>query len=204
MIRTFLAVELGDDLRNQIAMVQQDLRQRLGPESSKDFRITWVQPSSIHLTIRFLGETDEQLLGPMREAMATVRRSHQTIQIPIDRLQAFPNLRQPRVLWVGPSEQWLKSEAAKRLAALHQQIESCCRSFGFSTDDKPFTPHLTLARIKSGDRQVGQLLAQSGVCDRPFFVGAITVGALVLIKSKLRPTGPLYTKQWEVGEGSCD
>lgn len=197
MIRTFLAVELGDELRNQISLVQQDLRQQLDRESSKDIRITWVQPSSIHLTIRFLGDTDEQLVGQMREAMTTVRRSHPTIEIPIDRLQAFPNLQKPRVLWVGPSEQWFKSDAADRLAALHREIESCCRSLGFVTDDKPFTPHLTLGRIKAGDRQVGQRLAQSGVCDRPFSVGAITVGALVLMKSKLRPTGPLYTKLWE-------
>ncbi len=204
MIRTFLAVELGGDLRNQISLAQQDLRQRLDRESSKDIRITWVQPSSIHLTIRFLGDTDEQLVARLREAMATVRRSHPPIQIPIDRLQAFPNLRQPRVLWVGPSEQWFNSDAANRLAALHREIETCCRSLGFLTDDKPFTPHLTLARIKAGDRQVGQRLSQSGVCDRPLSVGAITVGALVLMKSKLRPTGPLYTKLWEVEEGSCD
>ena len=200
MIRTFLAVELGDELRNQISLVQQDLRQQLDCESSKDIRITWVQPSSIHLTIRFLGDTDEQLVSPMREAMVTVRRSHPSIQIPIDRLQAFPNLQKPRVLWVGPSEQWFKSDAAKRLTALHREIESCCRSLGFVTDDKPFTPHLTLARIKAGDRQVGQRLAQSGVCDRPFSMAAITVGSLVLMKSKLHPTGPQYTKLWEVGE----
>lgn len=204
MIRTFLAVELGDELRHRISLIQQDLRQQLDCESSKDIRITWVQPSSIHLTIRFLGDTDEQLVGQMREAMTTVRRSHATIQIPIDRLQAFPNLQKPRVLWVGPSEQWFKSDAADRLAALHQEIESCCRSLGFLTDDKHFTPHLTLARIKAGDRQVGQRLAQSGVCDRPFSMGSITVGSLVLMKSKLHPTGPQYTKLWEVGEGSCD
>ncbi|MBH0203307.1 MAG: RNA 2',3'-cyclic phosphodiesterase [Nitrospira sp.] len=202
MIRTFLAVELGDELRHRISLAQQDLRQRLDCESSKDIRITWVQPSSIHLSIRFLGDTDDRLLDPMREAMATVRRSHSTIQIPLERLQAFPNLRQPRVLWVGPSEQWFTSDAAKRLAALHREIESCCRALGFVTDDKPFTPHLTLARVKAGDRQAGQRLSQSGICDRPLSVGAIAVGAIVLMKSKLRPTGPQYTKLWEVGAGS--
>ena len=59
MIRTFLAVELSEDLRKQIALVQQDLQARLGGESSKSVRIAWVQPSSIHLTLRFLGDTDE-------------------------------------------------------------------------------------------------------------------------------------------------
>lgn len=198
MIRTFIAVELNEDLRQQIALVQQDLQSRLGDESPKAVRLAWVQPSSIHLTMRFLGDTDEQLLDPMREAMATVRRSHPTILIPIDQLQAFPNLRQPRVLWVGPPEEWIKSDAAKQLTALHREIESCCRSFGFVTEDKPFAPHLTLARIKAGDREVGQRLAQSGACDRALSVGVITVGPLVLMKSKLRPTGPVYTKLWEV------
>lgn len=199
MIRTFLAVELSEDLRKQIALVQQDLQARLGDESSKSVRIAWVQPSSIHLTLRFLGDTDEQVLDSMREAMATIRRSHPTIQIPIDRLQAFPNLRQPRVLWIGPSEPWLKSDAAKQLTTLHREIEACCRSLGFMTEDKPFTPHLTVARIKTGDREVGQRLAQSGACDRALSVGVLTVGPLVLMKSKLRPTGPVYTKLWEVG-----
>ena len=198
MIRTFLAVELSEDLRKQIALVQQDLQARLGDESSKSVRIAWVQPSSIHLTLRFLGDTDEQVLDPMREAMATIRRSHPTIQIPIDRLQAFPNLRQPRVLWIGPSEPWLKSDAAKQLTTLHREIEACCRSLGFVTEDKPFTPHLTVARIKAGDREVGQRLAQSAACDRALSVGVLTVGSLVLMKSKLRPTGPVYTKLWEV------
>lgn len=198
MIRTFLAVELSEELRKQIALVQQDLQSRLGGESSKAVRIAWVQPSSIHLTMRFLGDTDEQLLDLMREAMATVRQAHPTIQIPLDRLQAFPNLRQPRVLWVGPSEPWLKSDAAKQLTSLHRAIEACCRSLGFVTEDKPFTPHLTVARIKAGDREVGQRLAQSGACDRTLSVGTITVGPLALIKSKLRPTGPIYTKLWEV------
>lgn len=201
MIRTFLAVESSDEVRRHMSQLQQHLKDRLTLDLSKDVRVTWGQPNSFHLTVRFLGDTDEQLLGPMREALTTVRRSHPTIQIPLDRLQAFPNLRQPRVLWVGPSEPWLHSQAADQLAALHRAVEACCRSFRFPLDDKPFMPHLTLARIKAGERHVGQRLADSGVCDQPLSVGTITVGALVLMKSKLRPTGPQYTKLWEVGEG---
>ncbi|MDK2745449.1 MAG: RNA 2',3'-cyclic phosphodiesterase [Nitrospira sp.] len=202
MIRAFLAVEIDDEVRAGLSHVQQDLKRRLSPHLSKAIRVTWGQPNSFHLTIRFLGDTDEQLLGQMRDAMAIVRQSHPTIQIPLDQLQAFPNVRQPRVLWVGPSEQWQQSGAATQLTAFHQAIESCCRSFGFAPDDKPFTPHLTLARIKAGERQVGQFLAQSGVCDRPLSLGGITVGALVMIKSELRPTGSVYTKLWEVEEGN--
>ncbi len=198
MIRTFLAVEVGDEVRTAISQAQHDLKKRLAPHPSKEIRITWGQLNSFHLTMRFLGETDKQLIDPLREAMANVRRSHPTIQIPIDRLQAFPSFEKPRVLWVGPSEEWLKSEPAKRLAALHREIESCCHSFGFAPDEKPFNPHLTLARIKLGERQVGQLLAHSGICDQALPLGSVAVGSIVLMKSHLRPTGPVYTKLWEV------
>lgn len=198
MIRTFLAVEVSNEVRTAIAQVQDDLKQRLAGHLPTDIRMAWGQPNSFHLTIRFLGNTDKQLLDPMREAMAIVRRSHPTIQIPLDRLQAFPNLQKPRVLWVGPSEQWRTSEAARQLTALHREIEACCHSLGFAPDDKLFNPHLTLARIKAGEREVGQWLAQSGVCDQPLSLGEVRSGPLVLVKSSLRPTGPVYTKLWEV------
>lgn len=201
MIRAFLAVEISDELRTGLVRVQHDIKQRLTPHFTKDVRITWGQPNSFHLTIRFLGDTDEQLLPLMREALDTIHQPHSAIEIPIERLEAFPTLQKPRVLWVGPSVEWLRNDAAKQLLAWHQQIESCCCSLGFAPDDKPFTPHLTLARIKMGERQVGPLLAQSGVCDRPLALGAIAVESLALIKSDLRPTGPRYTKIWEVKVG---
>lgn len=201
MIRAFLAVETSDELRAGLVRVQHDIKQRLTPHFTKDIRITWGQPNSFHLTVRFLGDTDEQLLPLMREALDTINQPHATIEIPIERLEAFPTLQKPRVLWVGPSEEWLHSAAANQLFAWNQEIEACCRSFGFAPDDKAFMPHLTLARIKMGERQVGPLLAQSGVCDRPLSLGAIAVESLVLMKSDLRPTGPRYTKIWEVKVG---
>lgn len=199
MIRAFLAVEISDEVRTAIVQVQQDIKERLTAHLSKEIRIAWGQRNSFHLTMRFLGEIEKQLIDPLREAIARVRHAHPTIQIPIDRLQAFPNALKPRVLWVGPSESWLQSEPAKRLVELHQEIESCCHSFGFASDEKPFSPHLTVARIKTGERQVGPLLAQSGLYERSISLGTVTVGPVVLMKSQLRPTGPVYTKLWEVG-----
>jgi RNA 2',3'-cyclic 3'-phosphodiesterase len=198
MIRTFLAVEVGDEVRTAISQAQHELKERLAAYPSKEIRITWGKENSFHLTLRFLGDTEKHLIDQLREVMATVRRSHPTIQIPIDRLQAFPSFEKPRVLWVGPSDEWLKGEPAKGLALLHREIESCCHSFGFAPDEKPFNPHLTLARIKLGERQVGELLTKSGVCDQALPLGSMTVGPIVLMKSHLRPTGPVYTKLWEV------
>jgi 2'-5' RNA ligase len=201
MIRTFLAVELNDDLRNRITLVQQDLRQRLGREASKDIRITWVQPSSIHLTIKFLGDTDEQLIEPLREAVERAMTGHEAVRMPIERLGVFPRLQQPRVLWVGPSEQWEQGDDAKRLTALHRAVEDCCQSLGFSPEGRPLSPHLTLARVKEGERHVGQALVKSGVMDRPISLGMLTVESIVLMKSELRPTGSVYAKLWEVRVG---
>lgn len=198
MIRAFLAVELSEDLRTHIAQVQQDLKQRLARDVSKGVRISWVQPASIHLTIKFLGDTDEQLVDPLREAVSNLMKAHRAIQIPIERLGMFPHPQQPRVLWVGPFEPWERGEDAKRLAVFHQAVEKWCRSFGFATEDRPLSPHLTLARIKEGERQVGQALAKSGVMDRPLSLGLLDMESIVVMKSELRPTGSVYTKLWEV------
>jgi 2'-5' RNA ligase len=197
MIRTFLAVEPAEDLRTQIAQVQQDLKKQLSCESSKDIRIAWVQPASIHLTITFLGNTDKPLIEPIRHAIEQVMTGHRAFRIPIERLGVFPRLQQPRVIWVGASESWERGADGVRLVALHRAIEACCRSLGFVSEGKPLSPHLTLARIKAGDRQVGMALAKSGALDRPMVVGSLAINAIALMKSQLRPTGPVYTKLWE-------
>jgi 2'-5' RNA ligase len=199
MIRTFLAVELDDALRNQIRLGQQELRQRIDRGSSKDIRITWVQPSSIHLTMKFLGDTDEELIGPIREALERAMKGLERVTMPIERLGVFPRLQQPRVLWVGPSEQWEQGDDAKRLVALHRAVEDCCQPFSFAPEDRPWSPHLTLARVKEGERHVGQALAKSGLMDRPISLGVLVVESIVLMKSELRPGGAVYTKLWKVG-----
>jgi RNA 2',3'-cyclic 3'-phosphodiesterase len=198
MIRTFLAIELSEPLRVNLLKLQQELKQRLVRELSRDIRISWVQPTSIHLTIKFLGDIDEQLVVPMQDAMSQVVQGHHAIHIPLERLGVFPRLQQPRVLWVGPSEQWERDEDAKRLALLHQGIEACCRALDFAPESRPLSPHLTLARIKEGGRSMGQVLAKSGVMDRSLDLGSLAVGAIELMKSELKPAGSVYTRLWEV------
>ncbi|MCP9450609.1 MAG: RNA 2',3'-cyclic phosphodiesterase [Nitrospira sp.] len=203
MLRAFLAVELGDELRRQVAMVQEEFRRRLGREAPKAVRIAWVQASSIHLTVKFLGDIDESLIEPMRRAVGVAIQGHRPVFIPLERIGAFPHPREPRVLWVGPQVKWEESQEAQRLAALHRTVEDCCASLGcaMTLDSRPFSPHLTLARVKEGAREVGRLLAASGVMDRPLFVGTLAVESIALIKSDLKPAGPVYTKLWQAGVG---
>ncbi len=198
MIRAFLAVELSEDIRAQIARIQQDLKASLTCELPRAVRLSWAQPASIHLTIKFLGDMDEQVIEPLREALAGVFKNHRAIPIPLERLGAFPSFQAPRVLWVGPSERWEQGDEAKRLAELHETVESCCDRLGFSSDSRPLKPHLTVARVKAGERQCGQALARSAVLDQPLSLGSLAVESVALMKSELKPTGSVYTKLWDV------
>lgn len=197
MIRAFLAVELSEVVRGELATLQQELKRRIEPEVKRDARISWVQPASIHLTLKFLGDTDEQVVGPMRDAVAQVIGSQSAVSVPLEQLGAFPRPHSPRVLWVGPAEEWERGADAKRLAEIQQSIEQTCEGFSFARETKPFSPHLTLARIKEGERQIGVALAKSGMADCPLSLGSLAVEAVVLMKSELKPTGSVYTRIWE-------
>lgn len=198
MIRSFLASEVGEDLRREVARLQQQLKQQLPDDPARHSRIQWVLSSNIHLTLKFLGNTDERSVDPLREAISHCTAAHHAIHIPLERLGVFPRLQQPRVLWIGPSEEWEEGEASQRLTALHRAVEECCRSFGFAPEGRPLSPHLTLARIKDGELNVGQAIAQSAVMERPVVLGTLPIEGIVLMKSELRPTGSVYTKLWEV------
>lgn len=198
MIRAFLAVELSEDVRAQITRIQQDLKSSLTHELPRAVRISWVHPVSIHLTIKFLGDIDEQIIEPLREALEVVFNDQCAMAIPLERLGGFPSFQAPRVLWVGAAERWEQGDEAKHLVGLHQAVEGRCESLGFASDSRPLSPHLTLARIKAGGREFGQVLASSGMLDRPLSLGALAVESVALIRSDLRPTGSVYTKLWEV------
>lgn len=161
-------------------------------------RISWARPASIHFTIKFLGDMDEQVIAPLRTALEQAIGSQIAVNVPLERLGAFPYPQSPRVLWIGPSENWEKGAEAKRMVEIHGEIEQACEGLSFLRKTKPFSPHLTLARIKVGERQVGVVLAKSGVLDWPLSLGSLAVESVVLMKSELKSTGSVYTKLWDV------
>ena len=198
MIRAFLAVELSQALRAELAALQQELKHRIEPEMKRDTRISWARPASIHLTLKFLGDMDEQVIDPLRAALEQAIGGQIAVNVPLERLGAFPRPQSPRVLWVGPSENWEKGAEAKRIAEIHGAIEQACEGLRFLREARPFSSHLTLARIKVGERHVGVALAKSGVLDRPVSLGSLAMETVVLMKSELQPTGSVYTKLWDV------
>lgn len=201
MVRAFLAIELPQDLRAALSTIQQEVKQRLERVVDRQVRISWVQPASIHLTMKFIGDIPDEMIASIRTAIELVASGHRAIQVPLARLGTFPRPQQPRVLWAGPLESWEQGQEALRLESLHRAVEDACQAAGLAPEARPFSPHVTLARIKEGERQVGQALAQSGVMDHPVALGLLPVEAIVLMRSELRPTGSIYTKLWEVRLG---
>ena len=198
MIRAFLAVELSQELRADLATLQQELTRSIELEMKRDRRMSWVRPASLHLTLKFLGDMDEQVIDPLRVALELAIGSQIAVNVPLERLGAFPRPHSPRVLWVGPSENWEEGAEAKRLVEIHGAIEQACEGLGFRREAKAFSAHLTLARIKVGERHMGIALAKSGVLDCPLSLRSLAVELVVLMKSELRPTGSVYTKLWAV------
>lgn len=198
MIRAFVAVALDADARKALARAQEQARDRTMRElsgSAPGARIQWVRPDSIHLTLKFLGEIADTRVEEIRSALAPTIQAQARFSVEVGGFGVFPNLRAPRVLWVGVSGQGDRAITLARLAA---DVDAGLDALGFPREAKPFSPHLTLARIKERSREVGKALAESGLMAQAERVGSLKVDAVALIRSELKPSGAVYTPLWEV------
>jgi len=181
-MRCFLAVELPGELRRSLGRLVGDLR-ACGAD------VKWVRPEAIHLTLKFLGEIQPGQVEEIRLAAGEVAGRHQPFRMEARGLGGFPRLEQPRVVWVGlEGETW-------RLIALQRELEGTLTQLGFVREQRPFTPHLTLGRIRSPKGRQGlvdRLKSQEGLS-----VGSLTVGSIALFRSELLPSGARYTQLWE-------
>jgi RNA 2',3'-cyclic 3'-phosphodiesterase len=198
MIRAFVAVLLSESLLKNLTTLQSELQRRMAYELPRDVGISWVRSHSLHVTMKFLGDIDERLVGPLEETIGHALAVHRALDVPINRLGGFPNIQQPRILWAGPTDQWEKGEGGAQLGSLHRAIDDACASLNLARDTRSLTAHLTLARVRAGARFVGQLLAKSGVIDQALALGSMAVDRIALMKSDLKPTGSVYTKLWDV------
>lgn len=199
MIRTFLAVELPPPLKQALARLQADVRNRISRELSPAMRIQWVRPDAIHLTLKFLGDIPEEQVDVLKSVVGNILGSVTPFSIEVAGLGVFPDLRAPRVLWVGLSG----GDGPAGLSHLATTIELSVAALGYPPESRPFNPHLTLARIKEGSREVGRALARIGLLDGNVQLGRLDVRTVALIQSELRPSGSVYTKLWEVPLGTA-
>lgn len=203
MIRAFLAVELPVEIRQALALVQTDVKNRISRELSPRMRLQWVRPDSVHLTLKFLGDIPEEQVDDFKAAVQGAVRSLTPFPVGVAGLGVFPDLRAPRVLWIGLSSGPVGKGQATALSHLAATIEQSVEGLGYPPESRPFNPHLTLARIKEGSREVGRVLARIGLLEREVPLGQLEVSKVALMRSELKPSGSVYTKLWEIPLGAA-
>ncbi|GKS58108.1 2'-5' RNA ligase [Nitrospira sp.] len=199
MIRVFLAVLLEERLKSQIASLQDSVKKRWASHADASVRIQWVGPHRVHLTLKFLGAIEEAQLMEIRQAVRPIVERARPMSLTLGPMGVFPDIRAPRVLWLGS----LPDADASALVELAVAVDRALVPLGFQPEARPFRPHLTLARIKDGWRSAGQAFLRGGILERPATVDPFPIGAIHLMESELLPSGPRYTSCWSLSLGAA-
>ena len=186
MIRSFLAIELPRAILKRIEEVQDELRQSLSD-------VRWVNPEKIHLTLKFFGNIEEGRIEPIVKSIEELIHATSPFHLILRGVGAFPHLKNPRVIWMG------LREGEEALTSFQKQLEIQLKNIGIQPEDRPFHPHLTLGRMRSHKGKEDLLTRMEKYKEESF--GDIHVERVVLFKSDLRPTGPIYTPLKEIKLG---
>ncbi len=176
-IRAFIAITLPDGVRQRLGETSQALAALAPPRA-----VRWVSPDLLHLTVRFLGDTEVAKLPAIYAALDTLAAAHPAFTMRLDQLGCFPTPRRPRVIWVG-----LQDEGGQAVV-LQQAVDQALIPLGWQPEGKPFQLHLTLGRVKNEAARLDEL--PWGQKQEPL---PVPVTALHVIESQLRPSGPIYT-----------
>ena len=183
LLRAFIAVEIPPEIHKAIEGKTPPLRAAL--DSSL---VRWVPTSNIHLTLKFLGGVSPANVELLTQMLSVEVSQHQSFALKFGGLGAFPNPRQPRVIWIG-------IQAPVGLEALQHGIEAAAATLGYPSEKRPFSPHLTIGRVKqnagpAGIQKIRIALDETTVGE----LGTAQVIAVHLFKSDLKPTGAVYTR----------
>ncbi len=176
-MRLFVALDLGESVRAAILAFCEKLRRAL-PAAR------WVRPEGIHVTLKFIGEVEEDRVAPIQSALEKIH-SAAPVEMIFRGTGFFPNERRPRVFWVG-------IDASPKLPQIASEIEARLEPFGIARETREFRPHLTLARFDDF-RSIEKLhapLRESGAQE----FGAVKTSDMHLYQSKLGPNGAQYTR----------
>ncbi len=182
-IRSFIAIELPGELKLELDQLEARLK------TGKQSWVKWVDPNSIHLTLKFLGNIAVDKTDEITKAMEEAAQGIPPFHLEVKDLGVFPNLKRLQVVWVGLGGK------VDKLGQLQQRIESNLAQLGFASESRPFTAHLTLARLRNqaslDERQrFGQLIASTGFET----ANGINVNAISLMRSQLTREGAIYNR----------
>lgn len=183
VIRAFIAIDLSPEIHQRLDEVLDDYRRQLN-----HIPIRWVPVANIHLSLKFLGDVSIANINILTDVIQTEVIVHHQFEISVGGTGAFPNNRQPRVIWVGV-------EAPQELVAVQFMIDSATARLGYAREDRAFSPHLTLGRVsRNASSQEVKNISQCIEETRIGFLGATCVEKIHLYRSDLRPNGAVYTR----------
>lgn len=183
MVRSFVAIDLPDSFKEILHRNGEQLRRQVSGDS-----VRWARIEGIHLTLQFLGNVAQSDLLQIEAALTQVGQRHAPFTFTVGGVGCFPNLRKPRVIWIGVQEE------TGALATLQRDVEKSLVPLGFKPEKRAFHPHLTLGRIRrevrsADQRRLGEIIASIDVGE----LGHIHVKSFRLMRSDLRPSGAVYT-----------
>lgn len=182
-IRSFIAIELPDEVKETVALIIKRLR------PAQHRYVKWVAPEGTHMTVKFLGNIYSSQIPQITDIMKTAAGKVPPLDLRLGRLGMFPNEQRPRVIWVA-----LEGNT-EPLAAMQSEIEKALEPMGFAPENRAFTPHLTLGRVRdnasSDDRkEIGGVVKEKKID----YEASFTLRELSLMKSTLTPTGAIYNR----------
>jgi RNA 2',3'-cyclic 3'-phosphodiesterase len=182
-IRAFIAVSFPPHIQDHLERVSRQLRENL-----PGVPMRWVPVKNVHLTLKFLGNVPESSLDMLQNLLKEEAALHSAFKISLGDLGAFPNVKRPRVIWIGIT-------APQELKSLAKGIGRATESIGFPSEERPFSPHLTLGRvgrqITTGDLQ---RIGDAVLSIRPAPSEWTSVNEIHLYRSDLQPGGAFYTR----------
>lgn len=182
VIRSFIAIALSSEIQTKLSQISTELQSQL-----KGVPVRWVPVANIHLTLKFLGDVSTANLEMLKTALQGEVTGHNSFEISVGDLGAFPNPRRPRVIWVN-------IQAPAELFTIQRGIEAQMARLGYPPEERPFHPHLTLGRVA---RTASQMDLQN-IFDvfskyKIGYIGATRVLSINLYKSDLQAGGAIYT-----------
>jgi len=184
-LRCFIAIELPEGLKKTIDMYVERLK-------AAGADVKWIPSKNLHFTLKFLGSTPEKLIPDINKRLTKIAEMHHSFTIQIVGAGVFPNIKHPRVVWLGIQD-------SEDIIKLQCGIDKSMAEFGFEREDREFKPHLTIGRIRSL-KNVDMLIKELATLKDVDF-GKIEVKNIVIMKSELKPSGAEYFRLNEISIG---